>query len=134
MLSNNDSTGSTGIVEPTTLENAPVDIPVNSTPTVHKQSMAIPYTSGHVMRDENLITLGNEMVGHVVGPMPVIDFLELLPRNSQKSPPFGKKPFVKLLDESTEPKIKKINLFVRNTYSIQFLLSMPWIALHYFID
>ena len=104
MLSNNDFTASTasGIPEPTTPDNAPVDLPSYLTPTVHKQSTAMPFTSGHIMRDETLIALGNEMIGYVVGPMPAKDFLELLPRNSRKSPTFRKKPFADLADQSTE--------------------------------
>ena len=105
MFSNDDSAASNGISEPTNPENDPVDLPTDSTPTIHKQSTAIPFTSGHVMRDETLIALGNQMVGYVVGPMPAKDFLELLPVNSLMSPSFNKKPFAKLADQSTEPKM-----------------------------
>ena len=108
MLSNNDSTGSTGIAVSITPRNAPVDIPVDSTPTVHKQSTAIPYTSGHVMRDENL---GNEMVGYVVGPMPAKKFLKLLPRNNQKPNSFDEKPFAELVNLKTE--VQMYDPFVR---------------------
>ena len=78
-MSNNDSTASTGSTEaePATPETTPVVLPTHSTPTVYKQSSALPYTSGHVVRDETLIALGNEMVGRVVGPMPFKEILRL---------------------------------------------------------
>lgn len=116
-MSNNDSTASTGIPEPTTPENAPIDLPTDSTPTVHKRSTAIPFTSGHVMRDETLITLGNEIVGYVVGPMPAKEFLELLPRNTEKLPSFNKKKklFANLAEQTTE--LQMYNPFVRIPFS-----------------
>ena len=113
-MSNNDSNASTGAPGPSTPETAPVDLPIHSTPTVHKQSSAVPYTSGHVTRDETLMALGNEMVGYVVGPMPAKDFLELLPCNSPL-PSFRKKPFVKLADIRMEPKM--YDPFVRIPFS-----------------
>lgn len=131
MLSNNDSAASTGIPEPTTPENAPVDLPLDSTPTVHKQSSAIPYTSGHVMRDETLIALGNEMVGYVVGPMPAKDFIKLLPRNSQKPPSFDKKLFAKVAKQSTEPKM--YDPFVRILFSLLYLYT-ALISIYLYLD
>ena len=97
MLSNNDSTASIG-----TPETTPVDPSIHSTPM---QSTAIPYSSGHIIRDEDLVELGYEMVGYVVGPMPAKDFLTLLPHNSRKPPSFNKEPFVELVDQPMETKI-----------------------------
>ena len=126
MLSNNDFTASTasGIPEPTTPDNALVDLPSYLTPTVvtvHKQSTAMPFTSGHIMRDETLIALGNEMIGYVVGPMPAKYFLELLPRNSRKSPTFRKKPFADLADQSTEPQMYDPFVHIPFSFSIHIL-------------
>jgi hypothetical protein len=68
------------------------------------------------MCDENLIALGNEMIGHVVGPMPAKDFLESLPLDSRESPPsFSKKLFAKLASRKTEAQMYE--LFVRIPFS-----------------
>ena len=117
-MSKNDSTASTSALEPSTPEMASVDLPIHSTPTVHKQSSAVPYTSGHITRDETLLALGNEMVGYVVGPMPAHDFLKLLPCNSQL-PSFDKKPFAKLAGLKSETKM--YNPFVRIPFSFLYL-------------
>jgi hypothetical protein len=77
------------------------------------------------MRDETLIALGNEMVGYVVGPMPAKHFLELLPRNSKKSPSFRKKPFADLAGQSTE--LQMYDPFVR----IPFSFLYPYTALNF---
>ena len=118
MLTDDDYTESTG-PEPINLDD-PDDLPTDTTPTNHKQSTTIPFTSGHVMRDETLIALGNEMVGYVVGPMPAKEFLKFLPAppNSQNSPSFNinsKKSFAILAEQSTEPKM--YDPFVRIPFS-----------------
>ena len=78
MSSNKDST----IPEPIT-PHAPIDLLTDSTSTVHKQFTARQWTTDHEYRDDSLIALGNEIVGHVVGPMPAKEFLELLPPTSE---------------------------------------------------
>ena len=118
-MSNNDSTASTGSPEaaPTTPETAHVNLPIHSTPTVHKQSTYIPYTSGHVIRDETLIALGNEMVGYVVGPMPFTKFLDFLPRNRGK-PSFRKKSFAELGKQRKEATMYILFVWVPLFFSI----------------
>jgi hypothetical protein len=76
-------------------------------PATHftKQSTALPYTSGHIIRDETLMALGDEMAGYVVGPMPPKDFLKFLPPNSRKLPSFNKGSFAKIKAQPTEVKI-----------------------------
>ena len=120
-MSNNESTASTGIPEPTTPENATIDLPTDSTPTVHKRSTAIPYSSTHIHHDDTLKALGDETVGYVVGPMPANEFLELLPCNTEKLPSFDKKKkllFAKLAEQTTE--FQMYDPFVR-TISFSFL-------------
>ena len=122
-----DPTASTAAPEPSTPEAAPVDLPAHSTPTVHKQSTAVPYTSGQMMCDENLIAIGAEIASYIVGPMPAKDFLKLLPRNSRELPLFDKKPFVKLADLPTE--IKMYDPFVRIPFSFLYPLDCIKISL-----
>ena len=87
-------------VAPTTPENANVDLPL-STPTVHKLSTTIPYTTGHIIRDESLIALGCEMIGYIVGPMPSEQFLDFMP-SKRGIPPFSRKPFKALANHKHE--------------------------------
>ena len=128
MSSKEDSTASTGSPEPTTPENPPIDLPIDSTPTVHKQSSARPYSTGHVMRDESFIALGNEILGYIVGLMPAEEFLELLPPTS-KPLPVETVPFTDLADKKVESQM--YDPFVRIPFSF-FFLSIDWIK--YFLD
>lgn len=114
MLSNNDPTASSGIPEPITPKKA-IGLPTESTPTQYKQSTALPFTSGHVMRDETLVALGNEMVGYAVGPMPAVEFLEFLPRSTEVMPSFDKKPLAILAEAKSESQM--YNPFVRIPFS-----------------
>ena len=84
-------------------ENVPIDLPADSTPTAHMQSIAGPCITSHVMSDDSLISLGNEiaLVGYVVGPMPAEELLESLPPTS-KSSSAEEKPFTNLADKETE--------------------------------
>ena len=88
-------------VAPTTPETNNVDLPTMlSTPTVHKLSTTIPFTTGHVMRDESLIALGYEMIGYIVGPMPSTQFLEFLP--AKRGIPLRNNPFKGLANHEHE--------------------------------
>jgi hypothetical protein len=52
-------------------------LPAN-TPHNHKQAGTLPYTSTHIGgADARNAALGKETIGHIVGPMPVEEFLEL---------------------------------------------------------
>ena len=104
-MSNKDRcAGSPEAAAPTTPEIVAATLSdIHSTPTVHKQATTVSYSTGHVIRDETLIALGNEMVGYIVGPMPAREFLEFLPRNPRKAPSFRKKPFVNLASHKCEP-------------------------------
>ena len=83
----------------------------------------IPFTSGHLERDETLIALGNEMVGHVVGPMPTQNFLDFLPCNPAKAPSFMKRSFAKLAKQRTEPAMYDVFVCVSLLF---FFLNGPY--------
>ena len=100
MSSNKYSTADTGIPEPIT-PHAPIDLPTESTPRVHKRNTAKQWTTNHEVRDDSLIAIGNEIVGHVVGPMPANEFLELLPYTI-KPLPAETKVFTNLADKTAE--------------------------------
>jgi hypothetical protein len=148
-MSNNESTESTGSpeAESTTPETACVDLPIHSTPTVQKRYTNIPFTSGHVMRDETLIALGNEMVGYVVGPMPAQKFLDFLPKspNSRKKPVFDEDPFLDSAKHKLEPQIYKPFVRVLLFFSLHRVNSnihsdrsdgsfLPWPSRHRYLE
>ena len=76
-----------------------------------------PWTTGHVMRDDSLIALGNQIVDCVVGLMPAEEFLELLPPTS-KPLPVEEKPFTNLADKKAESHM--YNPFVRIPFGFFF--------------
>ena len=49
----------------------------HNTPHSHKQSGTIPHMSSDIDHEARLTALAAEVQGHVVGPMPVKEFLEL---------------------------------------------------------
>ena len=49
----------------------------HNTPHSHKQSGTVPHMSSDINHEARLTALAEEVRGHVVGPMPVKEFLEL---------------------------------------------------------
>ena len=79
-------------------------------------------TTNEVFRDDNLATIGKEMIGYIVGPMPFKEFLEFLPRPRKAMKKFNKKAFAKIADQTKEAGMYKP--FVR----IPFSSLGSWIA------
>ena len=105
----------TGIPGPTALEDTPH---TTSTPTIFKQSTAMPWSTCHLARNDSYIAHGNEMAGCVVGPMPAEEFLELLPPTSLELPKSSSadKLLMDLADMKTESQM--YGTFVRISFSL----------------
>lgn len=92
MVPNDDSLYSTNSSEAvsTIPKMVHIDLPLHPTFMIYNQFTNIPFISGHMIHNENLIAVGNEMVGYVVGPMPAKISLDFLPCNPHKGPLFNK--------------------------------------------
>jgi hypothetical protein len=122
MLSNN---APASIPLPTTPEEGPIDMPICSTPLAHKRSRTAVYaTSNELFRDDTLIALGSEMVGYVVGPMPIEEFLEFLPQPRKTMKKFNEKAFTKIADQRSQAGLYDPFVLIpfSSLYSIAFII------------